>query len=324
MSKKIGIAVLLGIFVMFAVGTSFALTIKLGNVLSMKHPWNICLTGFAKDVKAATNGRVVFKIYPSSQLGNEKDLIEGMRLGTVDAGLIGGASFQSIEPKMGVEELPYAWKTHQAAYRAFDGELGDLLFSLLARKGIIGLAWWENGFRNITNNVRPIYKPSDLKGLKLRVTPIKMRLDTFKVLGASPMPIPFGELYTALQQGTVDGQENPLAIIYSAGFYEVQKYLSLTGHIWGSGVLCVRKGVWNKISSADKKVVLRYAYKWRDREREMIQQSDKTLTKKLKEKGMKVNSVNKAPFQKAVQPVWKEYEPVFGKKIMELVRKYSK
>ena len=138
-------------------------------------------------------------------------MVEGLTLGMIDGGLIGGGSFQSIDERFGIEALPYAWPTHEAAYKAFDGKLGEFLFKLLNEKGIEGLAWWENGFRHITNNKKPIVKPEDLKGLKIRVTPDKMRLDTFKLLGAAPMAINFGELYSALQQGVVDGQENPYA-----------------------------------------------------------------------------------------------------------------
>ena len=137
-------------------------------------------------------------------------MVEGLTLGMIDGGLIGGGSFQSIDERFGIEALPYAWPTHEAAYKAFDGKLGEFLFKLLNEKGIEGLAWWENGFRHITNNKKPIVKPEDLKGLKIRVTPDKMRLDTFKLLGAAPMAINFGELYSALQQGVRRRTGKPL------------------------------------------------------------------------------------------------------------------
>lgn len=305
-------------------GAQAQTVVKIGHVLSADHVWHTCLTGFADEVGKATNGRVVIRIYPGSQLGNEKDLIEGMTLQTVDGGLIGGGSFQSIEPKFGIEALPYAWPTHEAAYRALDGELGAMLLKILAGKGIVGLAWWENGFRHLTNNKRPIVKPEDLKGLKIRVTPDKMRLDTFKALGASPVPINFGELYTALQQGVVDGQENPFAIIYSSAFYEVQKYLSLSGHIWGSALLSVNASVWKKLSAEDQATVMKLAAKWRDEERRLTVAQENDFLEKLKQKGMLVNETDKAAFQKAVKSVWADYESVFGKDLMALVEKYGK
>lgn len=301
-----------------------AYKLKLGHVLPGEHSWHICSSGFAKEVTEKTEGRVTIGVYPNAQLGNEKDMVEGLQLGTLQMGLIGGGSFQDLEPKMGIANLPYAWADHFHAYRAFDGELGDKLLKLLAKKGIIGLAWWENGFRNITNNKRPIRTPEDLKGLKLRVTPIKMRLDTFNALEALPVPMPFSELYSALQQGVVDGQENPLAIIYSNHFYEVQKYLSMTGHIWGSAILVISKGSWDKVSPEDKKIIREAAFKWRDNQRKMVRDSAKDFMEKLKQKGMLVNSLDKAPFVKKVRPVYKEYEPIFGKDLIELIDKYRK
>ena len=169
-----------------------------------------------------------------------------------------------------------------------------------------------------------IKKPEDLKGLKLRVTPDKMRLDTFKLLGAAPMAINFGELYSALQQGVVDGQENPYAIIYSNAFNEVQKYLSKSGHIWGSAVLCVNSDVWNKLSAKDKETVRKLAQKWCAAQRKETIKEENEFLDKLKAKGMKVNDVDKAAFQKAVQPVWKSYESTFGKELMDMVHEYGK
>ena len=309
---------------LFAASGFAATTIKIGHVLNTDHSWHKNLAGFANDVKKETEGRVTIQLYPSGQLGNEKDMVEGLTFGTVDGGLIGGGSFQSIDPKFGIEALPYAWPTHEAAYKAFDGKLGKYLFDLLGKKGIVGLAWWENGFRHISNNKKPVVKPEDLKGLKLRVTPDKMRLDTFKLLGAAPMAINFGELYSALQQGVVDGQENPYAIIYSNAFNEVQKYLSKSGHIWGSAVLCVNSDVWNKLSAKDKETVRKLAQKWCAAQRKETIKEENEFLDKLKAKGMKVNDVDKAAFQKAVQPVWKSYESTFGKELMDMVHEYGK
>ena len=309
---------------LFAASGFAATTIKIGHVLNTDHSWHKNLAGFANDVKKETEGRVTIQLYPSGQLGNEKDMVEGLTFGTVDGGLIGGGSFQSIDPKFGIEALPYAWPTHEAAYKAFDGKLGKYLFDLLGKKGIVGLAWWENGFRHITNNKKPVVKPEYLKGLKLRVTPDKMRLDTFKLLGAAPMAINFGELYSALQQGVVDGQENPYAIIYSNAFNEVQKYLSKSGHIWGSAVLCVNSDVWNKLSVKDKETVRKLAQKWCAAQRKETIKEENEFLDKLKAKGMKVNDVDKAAFQKAVQPVWKSYESTFGKELMDMVHEYGK
>jgi len=158
--------------------------------------------------------------------------------------------------------------------------------------------------------------------MKIRVTPDKVRLDTFTALGASPAPLAFGELYSALQQGVFDAQENPLSIIYTSSFFEVQKFVSLSGHVWGAASLIVSKPVWNRISADDRKLVQAAAAKWRDAQRKMVQDSEAEMIANLKAKGMAVNEVDKAAFEKAVQPVWKAYEPVLGSELLGLVRKY--
>jgi len=324
--SNVSVLIMVIILVLSVIGSVQAkeLVFKLGQVLPAEHSWGICSSGFAEEVTQKTEGRVTIKAYPNAQLGNEKDMIEGLQLGTLQMGLIGGGSFQDLVSKMAIANLPYAWEDHFHAYRAFDGELGDKLLVLLAKKGIIGLSWWENGFRNITNSKRPINTPEDLKGLKLRVTPIKMRLDTFNALGALPVPMPFSELYSALQQGVVDCQENPLAIIYSNHFYEVQKYLSMTGHIWGTAILVISEKDWNKVSPGDQVIIKEAAKEWANKQRKMTRDAEDNLKSKLAEKGMIINEVDKTPFIAKVQPVWKEYEETFGKDFIDLIDKYRK
>jgi len=300
------------------------LQIRLGHVLAESHSWHIAGKGFASDVNAGTEGRVNVQVFPSGQIGSEKDVIEGLQVGTVQGGIIGSGSFQAIEPKLGIVELPYAWPTREKAFAAFDGELGSELEKLLQAKNIVVLAWWENGYRHITTKKAPVTKPEDLKGVKIRVTPDKVRLDTFRALGAEPAPGAFGELYSALQQGVFDAQENPLSIIDSASFADVQKYTSLTGHVWGAACLSISKRVWDQISPADQKVVRAAAAKWRDEQRKMITASDQELIAKLSAKGMTVSKVDPTPFIAAVQPVWKSQEAVYGPALLQLLDKYRK
>jgi len=307
-----------------AAPAAHALDIKLGHVLAPSHSWNKAAEGFAAEVKQKTDGRVNFVLFPSGQLGNEKTMLEGLQIGSQGAAIIGSGSLQPIEPKFGIVELPYTWSNAQQAYAAYDGELGAALAKLAAAKNLVIVSWWENGFRHLTNNRGPINTPADLQGLKTRVTPDKMRLDTFTALGANPAPLAFGELYSALQQKVFDAQENPLSIIYTSSFFEVQKYLSLTGHVWGPASLIVAKHTWNRISPEDQKIVQAAANKWRDEQRKMITQGDDDFVARLKEKGMQVNTVDKAPFIAAVAPVWKTYEPIYGAELMEILQKYRK
>ncbi len=296
--------------------------IKLGHVLAPSHSWHKAAEGFAADVNQQTSGRVRIVLFPSGQLGNEKTMLEGMQIGSVHAGIIGTGSLQPFDPKFGVVEMPYAWQSQQHAYRALDGDLGKALEKLADGKNLVIVSWWENGYRHITNNRGPIKTPADLKGLKIRVTPDKVRLDTFTALGASPAPLAFGELYSALQQGVFDAQENPLSIIYTSSFFEVQKFVSLSGHVWGAASLIVSKPIWNRLSADDRKTVAATATKWRDAQRKMVQDSENEMIANLKAKGMAVNEVDKAVFAKAVEPVWQAYEPVLGSELLGLIKKY--
>lgn len=300
-----------------------ALDIKLGHVLAPTHSWHIAAEGFAEEVRDGTEGRVNFQLFPSGQLGNEKTMVEGMQIGSVPAGLIGCSSFDSLNPSFGIVELPYSWPARENAYAAYDGELGGALEELAEQYNMKVLSWWELGFRHVTNNEGPINTPEDLSGMKIRVTPNRMRLDTFTALGASPAPLAFGELYSALQQGVFDAQENPLSIIESSSFYEVQDYVSLTGHVWVPACLTMSQHVWNQISAEDQQVVQQAADHWRDEQRGMAQQDDERLATKLEEQGMQINEVDVAAFSDAVQGVWSDYEEVFGSELMGLVRQYQ-
>lgn len=299
-------------------------SVRLGHVLPESHSWHQAATGFATDVTERTEGRVKIEVFASGQLGSEKEVIEGLQFGSVQAGLIGSGSFQTIEPRMGIIEMPYAWGARDQAFAALDGDLGAALGEMLEAKGVKVLGWWENGFRNITNSVRPIEKPADLAGLKIRVTPDKVRLATFELLGAQPAPLSFGELYSALQQGVFDAQENPLAIIYSSSFFEVQKYVSLSEHIWGAATLTMSKAVWDKISADDQAIVAEAATSWGLKQRDMVAAANDDLIAKLTDKGMQFNEVDKAAFIAAVAPIWEDQKAVYGDDLLAILNTYRK
>ena len=296
---------------------------KLGHVVAPTHPFQLACVEFAKAVEKDSNGRIKIEVHHSGDLGSEKDLVEQIRFGALEMGLINTGALQGIERKMEVEELPYAWPTRQHAYAALDGKLGQKLKELAEPKGIYILAWAENGYRHMTNNVRPINTPDDCKGLKIRSAEVSMRLDSFKLLGIQPTPIPFTELFMALQQGTVDGAEAPLAVLYSSKFYEVQKYLSLTGHIWGSANFEINKSLWDKLPADLQTIIQKNATACAEYERKLIQQSDVNIITELKNKGMKINEIDTRPFKTATSPIFKKYEEVFGKELMDLVKIYS-
>lgn len=313
----------LGVSCMFGASAYAKVTLKVGHISSVDHPWHEALTGMADDVKAATNGEVIMQIYPNSQLGGERQMAEGLGLGVLEMGLFGTGALQAIDKRLIIEELPYAWPTRESAYRALDGKLGDALADVLTNYGITTLSWWESGYRHITNSVRPIETPADLKGIKLRVPEAEMRIDTFKVLGALPTPMAFSEVFTGLQQKVVDGQENPLATIDASKFYEVQEHLALTGHIWGSAVLTIATDTWQKLTSEQQDIIQKAAEDWKLKERAMIAKSDETLLVKMKEAGIKITEPDAAEFRTAVESVWDQYGDSFGEELMGLVREYS-
>ncbi|WP_434288135.1 DctP family TRAP transporter solute-binding subunit [Celeribacter sp. SCSIO 80788] len=309
---------------LIASGASAETKIRIGHVLADSHSWNIAAQGFADEVAEKTEGRVTVEVFPGGQLGSEKDMIEGLQFGSVQGGVIGAGSFQTIDPKMGIIEMPYAWTSREQAFAALDGKLGDALADILDQQNIKVLAWWENGYRNVTNSKHPINTPEDLAGLKIRVTPDKVRLATFEALGAEPAPLSFGELYSALQQGVFDAQENPLSIIYSASFFEVQKYVSMTGHVWGAATLVLSKPVWDSLSPEDQEIVQAAALEWGEKQRDMVAASDADMIAKLKEHGMEVNEVDKAPFIAAVQPIWEANADVYGEELLSILDEYRK
>lgn len=320
--KTMRLALLGGISLSTAMQSAHALDIKLGHALAPDHSWHMAAEGFAKEVKQKTDGRVNFQIFPAAQLGNEKTVLEGLRIGSVGAAIMGTTALQSVDPRFGIVELPYSWSNANQAYKAYDGELGNALAKIAEQKGLILLGWWELGFRHYTNNKHPVKTIEDLKGLKTRVTPDKMRIETFKELGANPVPLAFGELYSALQQGLFDAQENPLSIIYTSSFYEVQKYLSMTGHVWGPANLILSKSVWNRISDKDKKIINDAAIEWGRHQRKAMSDGEASLIENLKAKGMKVNEVNKEGFMQAVNPVWERQASIYGEDLMKILVKY--
>src|SRR5690606_4497124 len=182
-----------------------------------------------------------------------------------------------------------AWPTRETAYAALDGELGEALAGILSGLDIETVSWWESGYRHITNSVRPIETPADMVGLKLRVPEAELRIDTFRELGALPTPMAFSEVFTALQQNVVDGQENPLATIYASKFNEVQDNLALSGHIWGSAVLTISKDAWGSLTEEQQTILMEKAAIWRDKEREMIREGDTEILAKDR-KSTRLNS----------------------------------
>ncbi|MGA2959471.1 MAG: TRAP transporter substrate-binding protein [Thermodesulfobacteriota bacterium] len=318
-----GLSIIISIFfILSAVGveSSWAqekpVSLKLGHAVAPVHPYHLGAVKFSELVAQRTGGKVKVEVYPSTQLGNERDMVEGLQLGTIDLVVTSTGPVGGFVPKMFVVDLPFLFRDRDHAYRVLDGPIGRDLLSALSSKSIRGLAFWENGFRQITNNLRPIEKPADLKGIKIRTMENKVHLAAFRAFGASPTPMAWSEVYTALQQRTIDGQENPIAIIHDHKLYEVQKYLALTGHFYSPSLLLMSEKSFAGLSKDGQKVMADTALECAQYERNLLRESEAQQLETLKAKGMQVTVPNKKPFQDAAAPVYKEFEGQFSKDLI--------
>ncbi|KKM11400.1 hypothetical protein SY88_09240 [Clostridiales bacterium PH28_bin88] len=300
-------------------GKKEPLVLKAGHSVAETHPYHLGLVKFKELVEQYTNGEVQLQIFANSSLGAERELVEGMQIGSVDVVLSSTGPIGGFAPLMGVVDLPFLFRDEQHAYKVLDGPIGDKLMGELEKAGIIGLAFWENGFRNVTNNKREVKKPEDLKGLKLRTMENPVHMAAFKQLGADPTPMAFSELFTALQTGAMDGQENPIPIIYNNRLYEVQKYLSLTGHFYSPSPLMISKLTWDKLSNEQKEAFKKAGKEAGAYERNLIAQQTAEQVDKLKEKGMVVTEVDKSLFLEATKPVYQQFESKFGKDLIDQI-----
>lgn len=331
MKKITSVTILSILLVAMAFGTAFAkeeFRIKFGySATAKENNYKVFESVFKGYVEKASNGRVVVDLYPNAQLGGERQMLEGMTLGTIEMAMLSPGIAGSLSPKFQVLDLPYLFKDNLTAYKALDGKLMDVLNEQLNPKGVRLLAFAENGFREITNNEKVIKTPADLKGIKIRVQPIPAHLALFKELGANPTPVDFGELYTALLQKTVDAQENPITLIYSSKLYEVQKYISMTDHVYAPSALFVSEGFYKRLPDDLKKVVSDGAKKFREASRKSQQKASKELVSQLKKAGVNIyylKPAEKKAFMDAAKPVFKTMEPVVGADLIALVTSYNK
>ncbi len=300
-------------FILFVVPSYAAINIKFAHVVNTKDSFHICAVKFKELVEKKTNGEVKVTIFPNAKLGDERTLLERMKMGIVDAGIITTGPIINFIPIYGVIDLPFLFTGPKHAYKVLDGPIGQKLLAEMDKVGWKGLAFAERGFRNLTNNKRPVKEPKDVKGLKIRVMQNPVYVDTFKTLGANAVPMAWTEVLTALQQGTVDGQENPLNVIYAFKLYEVQKYLSLTRHAYAPAVIMFSKKTWNKLTKAQQKAIKEAAYEAAVYERNYNNTKATEWLTALKKYGMQVEEKpDIKAFREAVKPVYDKYAPKFG------------
>ena len=275
---------------------------------------------FAELVAQKTNGRVKVEVGGNAQYGDDVEALTSMRLGTLAFSANSQGSTSGVVPQFAVLGLPFLFQELPQAWKVLDGPVGKSLGDYAKQKGLVLLALWDNGIRHTSNNVRPIEKPEDLAGIKLRTPPDPITVDIFKALGANPTPMAFSELYIALQQGVVDGQENPLMNIYSSKLHEVQKYISLTGHKYESTPLLASKIVFDSLSKADQQAVLEAAAEAGKLNRELSQKADAELRGKMEAAGVKFNTVDPAPFVAKTKSVYDKWRAQFPE-LVALVEK---
>lgn len=299
------------------------IVIKISHQNTSTHPIQFGLLEFKRLLEEKSGGTMTCDIYDSAVLGNDTSNMQQVIAGSLDAAMIMGAIiFQGYDGRANVEELPFLFDSYEQAYAAYDGEFGEYLArNVLESQGGHVVNYWDNGFRNFTNNIRPIVKPEDMVGIKFRTADSHIRLRMFECCGTSAITMAFSELYSALQQGTVDGQENPLSNIVSASFYEVQKYLSLSGHIYNTSVFFFSDNFWNSLTAEQQEIVSECAKEAATFTRKLNQDTDAENLQICKDAGVEVNEVDKEAFKAAVQPVWDEYIAEYGRDLIDLALK---
>ena len=318
--KKAFSVLLAVLFLASMAASAFALEIKLAHVVNEKDSFHLAAEKFKALTEKYTNGSVTVTIFPNAKLGDERTLLERMKMGIVDAGIITNGPIINFVPRFGAIDLPFLFRSPEHAYKVLDGPIGDQLFADLEKKGWKGLAWAERGFRNLTNSKKPVNSPHDIKGLKIRVMQNPVYVDSFNALGANAVPMAWTEALTALQQGTIDGQENPLNVIVSFKLNESQKHMAITRHAYAPAPLIMSMVTWKKLTPDQQKAVLKAAQEAAVYERAFNNASEKLWVKELEGKGMKVTTPDLKPFLAAVKPIYDTYVPKFGKDFIAAIQ----
>jgi tripartite ATP-independent transporter DctP family solute receptor len=295
--------------------------LKLGHVANPANPYAQGADRLSELVKERTKGAVDIQIYHSSQLGDQRDLLEGLQLGTVDMAITASAVLAQFSPKVQVIDLPYLFRDRQHVYKVVDGPLAKEIYAGLDKKNIEYLSTWENGFRHLTNSKHPITKPEDMAGLKIRVMENKVYIEMMKALGANPTPMAFGELFTALQQGTVDGQENPISQISTSRLNEVQKYMTLDGHTYSPSIVVMSRKTMEKLPKEYMDIIRKTAEEVRDWERKkMMDDEDKMLEVIKKDtEVITLTPEQQKAFADKMKPVWAQFEKIVGKDLIDKI-----
>jgi len=299
-------------------------TLKMNISVAQNSHYGVAIDTFAREVEKRTDGRYKVQNFYSGALGAERESIEALQLGTLDLTMTSTGPVPNFVPDVAILDIPFLFRDYAQARAVLDGPIGQDMLQKFEPKGIHGLAWGENGFRNMTNSKHPVTVPEDLKGLKMRTMENPVHIQAYRAFGIIPTPMAFTEVFTALQQGTVDGQENPLSVITAAKLDQVQKYLTLTGHVYSPAVILMSKAQWDKLSAADKQSFNDAAKEAVKANRARIDDDEKKAVADLRAKGMQVvENVDKAKFQAALAPTFAEFGKKFGQDNIDRIRNYK-
>jgi len=257
--------------------------IKFSHVVSPNTPKGKAADYFAKRVKELSHGEIEVKVYPNAQLGSDKVVLRKMKFNAIQMAAPSFSKFTGQVPQLALFDLPFLFKNEDHLHKVLDGEVGKKLLNLVSKQGYVALAYWDNGFKQLTNSKRELIKPIDAKGLKFRVMSSKVLIEQFKELGAIPVVLPFSEVYSALQQGVVDGQENTISNIYTKKFYEVQRYMTMTSHGYLGYMVVMSKKFWNKLPENLKEVIKKAIKEATQKERIWAKELNEAQLNKIKE-----------------------------------------
>ncbi len=305
---------------LFASSTFAATEIKLGWTTSDSEvdPYAIAAHYFAEELENAAPGEFDVSFFPNHQLGNDTAMLEGLQFGTMGAGVITGTQVGQLETAFQLNDLPFLYANSAQAHKVLDGEVGQELLKRLEAQGIMGLGFAEAGFRHTINNLRPVAKPDDFKGIKLRVQPSDLFIDSFRAIGANPTPMAWSDVFTAVQQGTVDGLEIPLAVIFANKYPEVTDYLSLTSHTYNALALLISKDVFDGLSEELQDAVRDAAKRAIERQRATVAANEKDILQQIKDAGMDVNEIEDVEvFRAKVANVYDAYSDKIGADLVD-------
>lgn len=296
-------------------------TLKMAYALSKDSHYGAGAKAFEESIGKSTNGEIKIEQFANSALGGEREVIEGLQIGTVDAAILSTGATLNFVPQTGVFDIPFLFRDLDHARTVLDGEIGNNMLAEFPKRGLVALAWGEQGFRHLTNSKHAVKTPADLKGLKIRTTENPIHITAFKELGMLPTPMAWPEVQTALQQGTIDGQENPLSVIVSAKLSSQQKHLSLTGHVYAPAVIVISPMVYDSMTDEEKAKLKEAALAAAQGMRDFVDNVEASGLETLANEGMEITQdIDRAEFAKIVHKVYPEFHKKFSKELIESIQ----